>query len=103
MASLLMFTLRKLNVIREGDIGGEVNVVFDNCSGQNKNNMVIRLVPYLIELGYFKKVNFIFLVVGHTKNAADRLFKSDHQYDPHHNRHGGDAEDKAVLLCQRGL
>jgi len=25
-------------------------------------------------LGYFKRVNFIFLVVGHTKNAADRLF-----------------------------
>ena len=25
-------------------------------------------------MGYFKKVTFIFLIVGHTKNAADRLF-----------------------------
>ena len=37
---------------------------------------VLRLVPYLVECGYFKKVNFIFLVVGHTKNAADRLFNA---------------------------
>ena len=35
---------------------------------------VLRLVPYLVECGYFKEVNFIFLVVGHTKNAADHLF-----------------------------
>jgi len=27
-------------------------------------------------MGYFKVVNFIFLVVGHTKNSADRLFNS---------------------------
>jgi hypothetical protein len=27
-------------------------------------------------MGYFKKVNFIFLIVGHTKNAADCLFNS---------------------------
>ncbi len=25
-------------------------------------------------MGYFKEIHFIFLVVGHTKNAADRLF-----------------------------
>jgi hypothetical protein len=46
----------------------------DNCSGQNKNQMVLRLVPYLVEVGHFSKVNFIFLVVGHTKNPCDRLF-----------------------------
>jgi hypothetical protein len=27
-------------------------------------------------MNYFKEVNFIFLIVGHTKNAADRLFYS---------------------------
>ena len=27
-------------------------------------------------MGYFLEVNFIFLIVGHTKNAADRLFNS---------------------------
>jgi hypothetical protein len=33
-------------------------------------------VPYLIECGYFKVVEFVFLVVGHTQNACDRLFNS---------------------------
>jgi hypothetical protein len=60
--------------MQEGNQGKELNVVFDNCGGQNKNNFVLLLVPYLVEMGYFKSVNFIFLVVGHTKNAADRLF-----------------------------
>ena len=27
-------------------------------------------------MGYFKKVNFIFLFVGHTKNSADMLFNA---------------------------
>ena len=53
-----------------------MNIIFDNCSGQNKNNTVLKLPPWLIAMGFFKKVNFIFLVVGHTKNAADRLFNS---------------------------
>jgi len=35
--------------------------------------MVIQFVAYLIELGYFKREIFVFLVVGHTKNATDRL------------------------------
>jgi hypothetical protein len=50
--------------------------VFDNCCGQNKNNTVLRLAPWLAQQGYFLEINFIFLVVGHTKNAADRLFNS---------------------------
>ncbi len=53
----------------------ELNIVVDNCSCQSKNNTVLKLVPYLVKMGY-KKVNFIFLVVGHTKNAADCLFNS---------------------------
>ena len=40
----------------------------------NSHVSVLCLVPYLVECGYFKEVNFIFLVVGHTKNAADHLF-----------------------------
>ena len=46
----------------------------DNCSGQNKNNMVLRLALFLVEAKYFKKVTFMFYIVGHTKNAADRWF-----------------------------
>ncbi len=30
---------------------------------------------------YFKRVSFVFLIVGHTKNACDRLFNSlKHEY-----------------------
>ncbi len=53
-----------------------MNIVFDNCTGQNKNNMVLKLPAWLVQCGYFLEVNFIFLVVGHTKNAANHLFNS---------------------------
>jgi hypothetical protein len=76
VASLLMKSLRQLNILQEGCRGKELNVVFDNCPGQNKNHHVLWLVPYLVEMGYFETVNFIFLVVGHTKNAADRRFNN---------------------------
>ena len=74
VASLVMKTLRHLNLLREDSVGDELNVIFDNCSGQNKNNTVLKLAAWLKATSFFQKVNFIFLVVGHTKNAADRLF-----------------------------
>jgi hypothetical protein len=51
-----------------------LNIIFDNCSGQNKNNAVLKLPAWLMAIGYFKEIHFIFPVVGQTKNAADRLF-----------------------------
>jgi hypothetical protein len=48
----------------------------DNCPGKNKNKFVLRLAPYLQEKEYFEEVNFIFLVIGHTKNVADCLFNT---------------------------
>jgi hypothetical protein len=74
VASLIVETLRKLNLLRENSVGGELNIIFDNCLGQNKNNAVIRLAGWLNAMNYFTEVNFLFLVVGHTKNSADRLF-----------------------------
>ncbi len=74
VASLILKTLTDANIIHENEKGGEVIIVFDNCSEQNKNNTVLRLIPFLVELGYFMTVNFIFLVVGHTKNSADMIF-----------------------------
>jgi hypothetical protein len=77
VASLIMKSLKKLGLLEDQESGGmELNIVFDNCPGQNKNHHVLWLVPYLIEMGYFKEVNFIFLVVGHTKNSADRRFNN---------------------------
>ena len=55
-------------------MGGELTICFDNCTGQNKNNTVMKLMVWLCEMGYFKKISFIFLVVGHTKNSCDRHF-----------------------------
>ena len=74
VASLIMKTLLKIGILRESEMCGGLTIVFDNCSGQNKNNKIIKMLCYLVEMGYFKQVNFIFLLVGHTKNAADRLF-----------------------------
>jgi hypothetical protein len=81
VASLIMKTLDKIGLLKQDETGNvitgkELNIVFDNCAGQNKNNYVLWLVPYLVELGYFETVNFIFLIVGHTKNACDRRFNN---------------------------
>jgi hypothetical protein len=68
-----MKTLRHLNLLCKDEQGSELLIVFDNCCGQNKNNTVLRLAAWIAQLGYFLEINFIFLVVGHTK---DRLFNS---------------------------
>ena len=36
--------------------------------------MVLRLGLYLVEKRYFTSVEFVFLIVGHTKNPCDRMF-----------------------------
>jgi molybdopterin/thiamine biosynthesis adenylyltransferase len=36
--------------------------------------MVLRLALYLCECGFYKSVEFVFLIVGHTKNPCDRCF-----------------------------
>jgi len=42
---------------------------------------MLKLAAWLKVMGFFKKVNFIFLIVGHTKTAADSLFNSlKHEY-----------------------
>jgi hypothetical protein len=71
-----MKTLRRLNLLQEDEQGSELNIVFVNCCGQNKNNTVLRLAAWIAQLGYILEINFIFHVVGDTKNAADRLFNS---------------------------
>ena len=51
-----------------------MTLIADNCVGQNKNRTVIRYLMWLVESGHFTSTKFIFLIVGHTKNACDRSF-----------------------------
>jgi type VI protein secretion system component VasA len=39
-----------------------------------KNNHVLRLAAYLIEMKFFLEVEFVFYVRGHMKNACNRMF-----------------------------
>jgi hypothetical protein len=50
VASMLMKTLDSLGLLKE-QATEELNIVMDNCSGQNKNNHVLLLAPYLVESG----------------------------------------------------
>jgi len=52
----------------------EINFVFDNCGGQNKNKTVLRFMNWLVARGSALVARAIFLVRGHTKNDCDRLF-----------------------------
>jgi hypothetical protein len=49
-----MKMLQKLNLLCKDSVGGELNIIFDNCSGQNKNNTVLKLPAWLMAMGYFK-------------------------------------------------
>jgi hypothetical protein len=74
VASLLMKAMTDLGWLIPGECGGRLSIVMDNCGGQNKNKMVLRLALYLVEKKLFKCVEFIFYIRGHTKNVCDRLF-----------------------------
>lgn len=54
VASLLVYTLWQMNVLLENDPAAELNIFMDNCSGQNKNNSVLKLAMWLKQMGYFK-------------------------------------------------
>jgi hypothetical protein len=55
-------------------VAKEINFVFDNCGGQNKNKMVLQFMVMLAKLNLAKIIHTIFLIKGHTKNDCDRLF-----------------------------
>jgi hypothetical protein len=60
--------------IRKGSPGKSLTIAMDKCGGKNKNNFVLRVAPYLVEMGYFLKVEFAFYIRGHTNNARDRTY-----------------------------
>jgi hypothetical protein len=60
--------------ICKGNPGKSLTVEMDNCGVRNKNNAVLHLTPYLVEMSYFLKVEFAFYMHGHTQNACDGTF-----------------------------
>jgi len=74
VASLLMKYLEDFEWLIPGRCGKRLTVIMDNCAGHNKNGHVLRLVLLLVELQFFKAVEFVFYVRGHTKNLCDRMF-----------------------------
>jgi hypothetical protein len=58
VVSLIVKTLRRLNLLRKDIAGGELNIIFNNCSGKNKNNTVLKLLVWLKAMGYINCVNF---------------------------------------------
>jgi hypothetical protein len=72
VASMLwkMFSMKGLL----GRTANEINLVFDNCAGQNKNRMVYRMLFFMVKLKICRVARAIFLVKGHTKNDCDRMF-----------------------------
>ena len=76
VASLILQYVRQNYVDTSLGPMSELNIIMDNCAGQNKNCMVIWMAAYVLKLKYFRKINLIFLVKGHTKNMCDRMFNS---------------------------
>jgi hypothetical protein len=74
VASLLMKELFDKFWLHKGKPGEKLTIAMDNCGGQNKNNFVLRLALYLVEIRYFLNVEIMFYIRGHTKNASDRMF-----------------------------
>ena len=57
----------------------QLMIAANNCNGQNKNNMVIQLVPWLVEKGLYKEMELLFYVHGHMKNVCDHSSTSSKQ------------------------
>ena len=96
VASMIMMHLRERGLLDDKKKRFQLSIVMDNCGGQNKNNHVLRLAPYLIEKGYFYIVEFQFLVAGHTKNEADKRFNNLKQGYRHKNIY---TMDQLVKTC----
>ena len=74
VASMIMQHIQEHLVEENKEPLKEINLVMDNCGGQNKNRHVLRLLNVIVQRKIAKRVNAIFLVKGHTKNPCDRMF-----------------------------
>ena len=66
VASLIMQALRDQGFIKLDDDGNpicscQLMIAANNCCGQNKHNMVIWLVPWLVERGFYEEMELLFM------------------------------------------
>ena len=54
----------------------EIDLLVDNCGGQNKNNVMIQFLKIIKEQGLFETSTLYFYIKGPTKNYCDRSFNS---------------------------
>ena len=52
----------------------KLRIVADNCGGQNKNQHLLMALLRMVHLGYFSRIELIYLVPGHSYMAPDRKF-----------------------------
>ena len=78
VCSLLWINLNKHNVFDNCPENSwkKLTLLFDNCTGQNKNRMVLRFISYLVAKGYYRHLEVLYLISGHTKNICDTMFNS---------------------------
>jgi hypothetical protein len=48
VASLIWHNLTRLGIVGTAEPFKDLNIVLDNCGGQNKNRMVLRILFYLV-------------------------------------------------------
>ena len=60
IASCLLKDYTKRGFFNDGLNKGSLNVIADNCGGQNKNEDVIRFHAWMVEAGWFNEVNLVF-------------------------------------------
>ena len=75
VASLLMHHLQYKGIVAKSAVEPfkELNLVMDNCGGQNKNRHVLRLLHLMVKTGIAKVARAIFLAHGHTKNDCSSI------------------------------
>jgi hypothetical protein len=64
VASLLMQDLHSRGWLQDDDPSPSLTIIFDKCGGQNKNNVVLIILAYLFERGFFLEGPFCVMSVG---------------------------------------
>jgi hypothetical protein len=68
---------RTLLRLDEKGVLGPATTLFvqaDNCSGENKNNIVLSFLSHLVDLSVFRNIYYNFLLVGHTHCDLDQCY-----------------------------